>query len=104
EEGLSVLVSIEVDAQAGLDVASARGPARSDADVANDLGTPPKIARIVRVGQVVVFQRLPVFRVDVQVNFLECAVIKKRRAERRIRRTHTNDLECGRGRNRTDRS
>jgi hypothetical protein len=78
EKRLARRVAIEVDAQAGLHAAAAAGAARADADVAHRLAVPLEVARVVRVVQIVVLQRLPVARVDREIDGLHLAVVEER--------------------------
>ncbi len=82
EEILARRVAIEVDAQSRLHAAAAAGAARPDADVAQRLIAPPEVGRVVRVVQVVVFQRLPVLGVHGQANLLQNACRRRTRPHR----------------------
>ena len=70
-------IAIEVDAQSGLEIAAARIATRTDADVADRLCPPAKVARVVLVRQEVVFERLPVFGVDLEADVVENGVVEE---------------------------
>ncbi len=70
-------VPIEVHTQSRLDPAAAAPPAGTDADVPQDMAAPPEVARVVRVIQEVVLQRLPIPRIDVQPDFVKNGVIEE---------------------------
>ena len=74
----SVDVTVEINAQAGLDGAAAGIAAGPDADVPDDLIAPAEVGRVIRIQQVVVLQRLPVPRVDDEIDFVEDGIGKER--------------------------
>src|SRR5262249_5734408 len=83
EELLRRRVPVEVDAQSRLGSAAAPRAAGADPDVADRRAVPLHVAGIVRVVEEVVAERLPVLRVDRQVDGLDDVIVEERIGRRR---------------------